>query len=191
MALLTTTQAAQLCGVSGRTMLRWLRSGIVQGVTTAGGHWRIDSSDLADIGPGTPHVAGGRLLVVDDDASHRSALAHIVGLLRPELEVRVAGDALAAGLELGGWRPDVVFVDIEMPALDGVEMLRRIRARSELRHLRVAVISGHLASARVEQLAALGVERAHMIAKPISPAALRELLDELVPRHTLRAGSNG
>ena len=67
-----------------------------------------------------------RILVVDDEMGPRESLRMI---LKPYYEVHTAESAEAALREISLFRPDLVFMDIKMPIMDGVEALRRIKAQ--------------------------------------------------------------
>jgi two-component system response regulator MprA len=67
-----------------------------------------------------------RVLVVEDDDAMRYAL---VQSLAPEYEVLAAGHG-AEGLEMAGAMPfDAIVTDVHMPHLDGIAMVRQLRAR--------------------------------------------------------------
>lgn len=177
MKLLTTTEAARLCGVSPRTLLRWLTSGEMTGVRTAGGHWRLRESDLA----GLPREPGGgtsalRVVIIEDEPGQAQALATLVSILSPGARVERAEDGLAAGLLLAATRPHVAFVDIEMPLLDGIDVIRRARALDAVPHTRFVVVSGRLTEPRIEALRELGVR--DILNKPIRPEAVETILGE-------------
>jgi CheY-like chemotaxis protein len=70
-----------------------------------------------------------RILVIDDDASVRDAFA--LALLSSGYVVECSEDGLS-GIETAGKnRPDLVFLDLKMPGIDGVETLRRLRAQDK------------------------------------------------------------
>ena len=80
-----------------------------------------------------------RLLVVDDESGIRGALAQLFEY--EGHEVRVAEDGMD-GIELAKeFRPDVIFLDVKMPGLDGLDVLERIR--SEDPTAVIVMISGH------------------------------------------------
>lgn len=67
------------------------------------------------------------ILVIDDEASVRDAFE--LALSPAGYQVECAADGLS-GLEAASrYRPDLIFVDLKMPGLDGVETLRRLQSR--------------------------------------------------------------
>lgn len=95
---------------------------------------RFDQPGLA---PGRDRV---RVLVADDHPAMRGALARLVSD-RPELElVGEAGDGIQALAMVRALTPDVALVDVRMPNLDGLGVLRQLRA--ERSPARVLLISG-------------------------------------------------
>ena len=66
-----------------------------------------------------------RVLVVDDELGPRESLRMI---LKPAYEIATADSGAAAIDILGaGFHPDLVFMDIKMPQMDGIELLQRIK----------------------------------------------------------------
>ena len=173
-------------------MLRWLKSGALPGAQTAGGHWRVDPAELFDFLAGRvreAHLerrAEGRpptLLVIEDEPAHADALVRLLEVLVPGGRVHKATDGLTAGLLLGSLEADVAFVDIELPYLDGVEVIRRAVSLAGLPARRFVVISGALTSARRSQLDALGVPATSVLTKPLDPDRLEAVLANLLPTH--------
>jgi DNA-binding NtrC family response regulator len=76
-------------------------------------------------------MTNGTILVIDDEAAARTALAD---LLRAEgYAVETAGDGFKGLGRLEDLNPDVVLTDLNMPGMDGVELLRKVKeTRSEL-----------------------------------------------------------
>jgi DNA-binding NtrC family response regulator len=76
----------------------------------------------------TPDVAGyrGSILVVDDEANARNALSEI--LTEERYGVEMAADGFNALEKLGHFTPDVVLTDLKMPGMDGLELMKTIRA---------------------------------------------------------------
>ena len=85
--------------------------------------------------------AAGKVLLVDDDRI--VAEIYSLTLRRKGFDVEVAADG-EAGLRLAIERvPDVVFLDIRMPKIDGIEMLRRLKANAATRDIPVVMLSNY------------------------------------------------
>jgi len=80
-----------------------------------------------------------KILIVDDEASIREALRQLFEY--EEHEVALAGQAAEAMERFGAFGPDLVFLDVMLPGIDGMEILARIRERDP--GALVVMISGH------------------------------------------------
>jgi DNA-binding response OmpR family regulator len=110
-------------------------------------------------------MAAQRVLVVDDEAGIRKVLRAY--LEREGFVVDEASDGPAAltHLEDGpGTTPDLVLLDIGLPGIDGLEVLRRVRSRSDVYVLLVTA-----RAEEVDRLVGLGVGADDYITKPFSP----------------------
>jgi len=95
-----------------------------------------------------------RILVVDDDPTLRElASAH---LSTPNATIVTAPDGAAALDELRATPCDLALLDIEMPKLDGFDVLARIRADSELCQLPVMMLTVHDDIASIDRAFTLG-----------------------------------
>lgn len=131
-----------------------------------------------------------RILIVDDSAVMRSLLRSVVAS-DPALEVAATASDGASALDLlDTARPDLVLLDVEMPNLDGLETLRRMRA-SSYRMPVVMVSALTMRGARVT-IDALAGGASDYVTKPSNQAdrhsALQTLAQDLLPRiHALTA----
>lgn len=109
-----------------------------------------------------------RLLVVDDQAIQIQVLYRA---LAPDCQVLMATSGEAA-LRLCQERlPDLVLLDVEMPGMDGFEVLRRLKADGLTRELPVIFVTGHTSDdVEARCLEAGGVD---FISKPIHPRVVR------------------
>jgi len=80
-----------------------------------------------------------RILIVDDEKSIRGALRQLFEY--EDHEVRAAGDGEEALEAVGEFGPDVTFLDVKMPGMDGLEVLEELRSRDPT--AQVIMISGH------------------------------------------------
>jgi CheY-like chemotaxis protein len=68
-----------------------------------------------------------RILIVDDNPDHRLILAYHLARIGP-LDIREAGDGRQALVALATAAPDLIFMNLGLPVLDGWEAIRHIRA---------------------------------------------------------------
>ena len=117
------------------------------------------------------------VLVVDDEPSFRALLRDILeGAGHGVTEARDGAEALAF-LDRGGF--DVVLTDRQMPKVDGLELVRRIRARPSPPPVVVLTAHGSIP----EAVDAVRLGAADYITKPLpSPGALVDLVASLLPR---------
>lgn len=80
-----------------------------------------------------------KILIVEDDPIARQILN---ARLRPKYEVFMSGDAMAAFTEARKQKPDLVILDLGLPAGGGFSVLQRLKAIPSLSVIPVLVISG-------------------------------------------------
>jgi two-component system nitrogen regulation response regulator NtrX len=80
-----------------------------------------------------------RILVIDDDPAVRASLRMMLEYEGYQIVAAISGSEGLALVE--GALPDLVLLDVEMPGLDGLEVLKRLHTRHE--SLPVVMISGH------------------------------------------------
>jgi len=117
------------------------------------------------------------VLIVDDSATMRRMVARTLEMSGLALG-RVAEAANGReGLEVldREWI-DVLFVDINMPVMGGIEMIDAVRARPELVSLPIVVISTESSQTRIEEVRRKGVRFVH---KPFTPECIREVIQDL------------
>jgi PAS domain S-box-containing protein len=126
----------------------------------------------AGAAPAGPPVPRRRILVVDDN---RDAAASLAVLLRLEgHEAEVAHDGTAALEAVRRQRPDVAFLDLAMPGMDGYELCRRLRADPALTPALLVALTGWGQEADRRRSEEAGFDR-HLV-KPVEPQSLRRLL---------------
>jgi two-component system, chemotaxis family, chemotaxis protein CheY len=73
---------------------------------------------------------------------------------------------------------DLIFLDINMPVMDGIQFVRAIRSDDMLKDLAVVVISTEGSEERVQELTALGVKA--YLRKPVRPEQVAETVKSLL-----------
>jgi excisionase family DNA binding protein len=182
--VLSTSQAAALCRVDRRTMLRWVKARKLPSHETGGGWRRILRDDLLHFmskrGIPLPGSEGADIVVADDDRSHVSALCRLIEVAAPDVRVVAAYDGFAAGLHVARLRPSLLFLDIVMPGLDGADVCRQVRGDPSLSGTAIVVVSGVLDTALIAKLTKLGAERC--LRKPAKPDDIVGAIRDFVPR---------
>jgi CheY-like chemotaxis protein len=133
-----------------------------------------------------------RVLLAEDDDDHvfliRRALA---GLAEVAVTVEVVGDGeqavehLARARFAPGGPPDLVLLDLKMPRMDGLEVLRRLRADEAARDLPVVVLTSSERAEDREEAVALGAT--WFVCKPLDGRRFRAELQQLADRWAVPA----
>lgn len=122
-------------------------------------------------------MARRRILVVDDNADAASSLAMLLEIVGNE--VRTARDGLEGMEVAAAFRPDLIFLDIGMPKLNGYDACRRIRQEPWSRAIVMVALSGWGQEEDKRRSREAGFN-AHLV-KPVDLAALEKLLaDSLI-----------
>lgn len=170
--VLTSSEAARLCGVSFRTVIRWIERGQLQAYKLPGrGDHRIPVVELrrfmrANAIPEPAELQGNmprRILIAEDEPNMARAIAR--ALKRGDFETAIARDGFQAGLLLHSYKPGLMTLDIHMPGVDGLAMLRFLRETPLPFACKVLVVSGGTA-AQLQEALTLGADGA--LTKPFS-----------------------
>jgi CheY-like chemotaxis protein len=116
------------------------------------------------------------VLVADDDEDILTLVS--LRLERAGYDVLVAKDGIEALEAVEARTPDIAVVDVMMPRMDGHELVRRLRARSETAAIPILVLTAAVHDRVAEASAEAGAD-AHM-RKPFSPRDLVSKLEELL-----------
>jgi signal transduction histidine kinase len=118
--------------------------------------------------------AGRRLLVVDDNTDAAEGLAML--LVAAGNDVRVAHDGQQCLTIAQTFQPDIIFLDLGMPRMDGWETASRIRASEWGREMRLVALTGWGQPQDRDRTAAAGFD-AHLV-KPIGAAEVLVLVND-------------
>jgi len=126
-----------------------------------------------------PHDGPLAVLIVED-SQHSSATLEIALMGVPGVSVLTASSAVEALriLEAGAWRIAAVVTDLNMPRMDGFELIGRIRQDRRLAATPIIVVSADTDPATPRRVAELGVGA--FFPKPFSPAEVRRKLEQLL-----------
>jgi PAS domain S-box-containing protein len=123
-----------------------------------------------------PILAGGsapvRILVVDDNVDAADSLRMLLQL--GGHDVRVAHDGLQALEVTDGFMPDIAFIDVGLPGIDGYQLATRLRAHAECRSCVLVALTGYGRDEDKRRAADAGFD--HHLTKPADFDAIDRLL---------------
>ncbi|HUO73613.1 MAG TPA: response regulator transcription factor [Solirubrobacteraceae bacterium] len=122
------------------------------------------------------HVRGN-VLVVDDEPTIAEVVARY--LERAGYRARIAGDGIDAIEAAVADRPDLVVLDLMLPGLDGLEVMRRLR---DIDRARIAVILLTAKGEESDRIIGLRLGADDYVVKPFSPAELVARVDAVLRR---------
>lgn len=117
-----------------------------------------------------------KLLIADDDPASRELLREI--LEAQGYQVVEAEDGQAALNKIEEERPDLVLLDIQMPKLDGLGVVRQLRQSPRFTSLPVVAVTSY--AMRGDREKALGAGFDAYITKPIDAVRIRETVERLL-----------
>ena len=125
---------------------------------------------------GTSHVSGHSVIVADDDSDVRTLVAIAVSRAGLELVDELA-DGTSAWEAIESFVPDIVVLDVSMPGMTGLEIIRRIRADPALQHIRAILLSA--GADDHSRAAGMDAGADEYLLKPFSPKTLAEHLSQV------------
>jgi len=152
--VMTTGEVAKYCGVSFRTVIRWIERGHLNAYKLPGrGDNRVQMADFMTflkqnkmpVPDELKHieavgVAAKRVLIVEDDDIMACAIEFL--LEQAGYETKIAMDGFQAGAMLATFKPDVMTLDMMLPGMSGIEVLKFIRGMEEFSDIGILVVSG-------------------------------------------------
>ena len=116
------------------------------------------------------------VMIVDDSVTVRKVTSRLME--RQGWKVVTAKDGLDAVEQLQDIYPDIVLLDIEMPKMDGFEVLRTARRDARLKNLPIIMITSRTGEKHKQQAFALGVNA--YLGKPFQEAGLMSTIEEVL-----------
>lgn len=118
-----------------------------------------------------------RVLVADDSDDNRELFAHILRARGAEVAAASTGEAALADATSGDF--DLALVDLQMPGMDGFELLRHLRALPRARAFPIVAVTALTSDDARERCRAAGFDG--WVPKPVTVRQLAELLERFVP----------
>lgn len=128
-------EVANICGVVNQTAINWIRKGHLKAFKTPGGQYRVYSEDLLAFMrsrnmriPQELDQGSHTLLIVDDDKGLNNVLAKFVEKKFEGFDIFQAFDGFEAGSLLAEKKPDVIFLDLNLPGVDGFSLCSKVKS---------------------------------------------------------------
>ncbi len=113
-----------------------------------------------------------KVLIVDDEPPARADLVHLLGQYEPEWEPREADNGIDAARILGSFLPRLLFLDIQMPGLNGLELMRHLPKGSR-------PVTVFVTAHRDFAVEAFELEAADYLVKPFRRKRFAEMLERV------------
>jgi len=122
---------------------------------------------------------GYNILLVDDSATIRKVLAKTLDLAGVEVNELHEAENGRQALDVieGNWI-DLVLADINMPEMNGVEMVERMSEDGLMQTVPVVIVSTEGSKTRLEELRAKGVRAC--VRKPFTPESIKEIVENIL-----------
>ena len=121
-----------------------------------------------------------KILIVDDD--RQVSLALSVRLKAADYDVDVAGDGESGLQKLAAGAPDVVLLDMRMPGIDGLEVMRQMKRDPRLVNIPVIFVSAN--AQETAKRAALNAGGKIFLEKPFESRALLEAIQRVLEQNS-------
>ena len=169
-----TTYAAKLLGLSVGTIQTLVEKNELQAWKTQGGHRRIFMPSIRDyqkkhnmlMSPLESREQRLRVLLVEDDPVTRDMIRNFCNQSEMPVDCTAMSSGLEALIDMASIQPDVLIADLNMPSIDGFELLRTLKNSAHFQRMTCLVIS----ALTQDEIAAKGglPEGTIFMAKPVN-----------------------
>ena len=176
-----TQRAAETLGVSVRTVQLWVENGTLKAWKTPGKHRRILRSSVEAVLAGRAAeqdadlIAAQDVLIVEDEPAMQAYYEAMFELMRPDLALRFAANGFEGLVEYGRQKPGLMLLDIDMPGMDGIELIKALDDNGSA-DVRMVVVTG-LAEEQIIERGGIR-DGIPILNKPVSVEALQFVLAE-------------
>jgi two-component system chemotaxis response regulator CheY len=119
------------------------------------------------------------ILVVDDSETVKAVMAKAIRMAGVDVKTLLtAGNGQEALDVLGKEWVDLVFADINMPVMNGVELVKRMKADEDMKSIPVVIVSTEGSQTRINGLMESGVKA--FLRKPFTPESLKSTIDGIM-----------
>jgi len=184
-------EVANLCGVVNQTAINWIKAGYLKAFTTPGGQFRVFTEDLIAFmedrkmrippeinAEANDSIDTGLILIVDDDPDLNTILKRMLERKIPNISVAQAFDGFEAGRIIAERHPALVFLDFDLPGINGKSLCLRIHSDPSIGKPSVISMTGIDTPDLREEMLAAGAD--DFFGKPLDFEAIIRRASELL-----------
>lgn len=144
----STFEISKICGVYPTTVINWINQGKLKAYSTPGGHHRVTKEDLIKFlkeynFPIPPELEDKKkVFIVDDDEIFRETLFKAFSKKSEIFETSKYSDGYEALISVGKNKPHLMIIDIVMPKMDGLTLIKKLKENKEFSDIKIIVVSG-------------------------------------------------
>ena len=172
--VVSTREAAKLLGVSVRSVQLWVESGALKAWKTAGNHRRIYLDSVNSL-ISQRQTLNPLILIVEDDKTIQTYYQALFETLLAKPNLIFAENGFEGMIKIGENNPSLLISDIDMPNMDGIEMVRSIHSSKKYAELPTVFVTA-LTKLQIAERGALP-ENIQCYTKPLGINSLREILN--------------
>jgi CheY-like chemotaxis protein len=141
----------------------------------------VEESDSTSLPPtGEPDLTGVHVLIVEDDPDGNELVCTILERYGARVTSATTAAAALDALEEAADRPQILVSDIGLPDMDGMELIKLVRARKEDAGIPAVALTAYASRQDATKAISAGFD-AH-VAKPVQPATLGSVVVRLLAR---------
>lgn len=119
-----------------------------------------------------------KILLVDDSATILMSMKQL--LSKHNLDIDTADDGTTAMTKInGGYRPDLIITDVNMPKMNGLELVRQVKQTTGFRFTPILILTTEYDEAKRSEAKQLGATG--WLVKPVKAEQLLEVLKKVLP----------
>jgi two-component system chemotaxis response regulator CheY len=123
---------------------------------------------------------GYNVLVVDDSKIVREFMIKTLRLTGFTIDNIYLAENGQAGMDIIRLKSaDIIFLDINMPVMTGIEMVRKMDEEGYLKKIPVVIVSTEGSETRIDELKAMGIR--DYVRKPFTPESIRDIMRKVLP----------
>lgn len=190
-------EVANICGVVNQTAINWIDKGHLDAFRTPGGQYRVYPDvlgkflqrqgirlpkELQEILAEQARIES--VLIIDDDQTSNDDLRAYLAKRYPDFSINQSFDGFDAGRAIPMYAPDLVFLNIELPGVNGLKLCGSIKSDENLNRPMVIAVTSSTDATQDDAATEAGADT--LLRKPLDLDTLPELIERLAEDRATR-----